>query len=829
MATVLLSQHSSNPLERRSSDARPNMFHDLLNKPIEVSSDDPLSAYDIDQEKYVQHISTVRPSVKYGIGPIATKNSLCLDDSDEPMAQSDDLIILDKTSKPPRRKKVATVTFRPDDPLRFSGDGISDIADGDDDAEQEERDGAREQEQSAEEEDDDEEDMSDSDDEESTFWQKSPEEQQEISAEIKDLEQALGPSLTDDYKLLDRLGTGTFSSVYKALDLHYSKWNNDPWHGHHPPSSTAYYQSAPRPPESKVFVAIKRIYVTSSPERIRNEISILEESRSCRHVSQLITAFRERDQVVVVMPYHRNDDFRDYFATLPMAGIKSYFRCLFRALRDIHSRGIIHRDVKPANFLFDPRTGIGTLCDFGLACRIELNPHHNPCLHTPSTTEHPHGKIKDRKDYDAEHCKRMSKEAKHKSTLNSEKVGYLEKDPRPVSKANRAGTRGFRAPEVLLKCGDQTGAIDVWSAGVILLFFLTRKFPLFQSNDDVEALMEIAAVIGKRKMERAAMLHNRTFSTNVPSITPEGMPWIEFIEKQNPDLRTPPEPNPQYYPYSRQLEVYQQHRLEGLALEVDEDGDTDQGSALSSPPSLFGFQSRPRSSSTAGTSSTTFPTSPPKTFSSPEPETLSTIPERRHDRKARAPHSSSEYALCTPSQASHDRDLENALNLVEMLMHHESTSRYTPKKALYHPFLYNGHKSHRKNGQRRSTGVGEGNLNASFTSSNGRGEIEDMEDMDQDGRERSDAEEMLQEDDSEPSDDEFFPHPFGKGVCGKYHFRDGVTEEPFVHVYANEGEHTSSERTMEVLRLVSGEGVAIGRQPCEFHRVGYELDMDVVM
>ena len=44
-------------------------------------------------------------------------------------------------------------------------------------------------------------------------------------------------------------------------------------------------------------------------------------------------------------------------------------------------------------------------------------------------------------------------------------------------------------------------AVDVWSAGVILLFFLCKKFPLFQANDDVEALMEIAVVLGRRRMD----------------------------------------------------------------------------------------------------------------------------------------------------------------------------------------------------------------------------------------------------------------------------------------------------------------------------------------
>ena len=51
-------------------------------------------------------------------------------------------------------------------------------------------------------------------------------------------------------------------------------------------------------------------------------------------------------------------------------------------------------------------------------------------------------------------------------------------------------------------------AIDVWSSGIIFLFFLTRKFPLFQSNDDVEALMELSTIIGRKGMERTATLHS---------------------------------------------------------------------------------------------------------------------------------------------------------------------------------------------------------------------------------------------------------------------------------------------------------------------------------
>ena len=70
------------------------------------------------------------------------------------------------------------------------------------------------------------------------------------------------------------------------------------------------------------------------------------------------------------------------------------------------------------------------------------------------------------------------------------------------------------SPELLTR---RFAAVDVWSAGVILLFFLTGKFPIFQSNDDVEGLMELALIMGRRNVEKVATLHGRFTA-----------PWIIF-------------------------------------------------------------------------------------------------------------------------------------------------------------------------------------------------------------------------------------------------------------------------------------------------------------
>ncbi|MED6280229.1 hypothetical protein CHARACLAT_008579 [Characodon lateralis] len=70
--------------------------------------------------------------------------------------------------------------------------------------------------------------------------------------------------------------------------------------------------------------------------------------------------------------------------------------------------------------------------------------------------------------------------------------------------APRAGTPGFRAPEVLTKCPNQGPAIDVWSSGVILLSLLSGRYPFFKASDDLIALTQIMTIRGSMETIRAA-------------------------------------------------------------------------------------------------------------------------------------------------------------------------------------------------------------------------------------------------------------------------------------------------------------------------------------
>jgi serine/threonine protein kinase len=92
---------------------------------------------------------------------------------------------------------------------------------------------------------------------------------------------------------------------------------------------------------------------------------------------------------------------------------------ILRALKYIHSAGIIHRDIKPENIAVDQECGL-RLLDFGLARKYIPN------------------------------------------IENQIPTGYI-------------ATRWYRAPEVVLSWQNYTKAVDIWSAGCILAEILTRN------------------------------------------------------------------------------------------------------------------------------------------------------------------------------------------------------------------------------------------------------------------------------------------------------------------------------------------------------------------
>ncbi|KAK4685819.1 cell division control protein 7, partial [Tremellales sp. Uapishka_1] len=397
------------------------------------------------------------------------------------------------------------------------------------------------------------------------------------------------------YKIVDRLGEGTFSSVYLAHDVGFNSFDNAGWKTGNSPRN-----GPPEQSRNDVRVALKKILVTSSPARIENELQILESlrcaaqslcsysklmryrsPRGCRNVSQLITAFREEDQVIIVLPYHQSDDFRYFYRHMDAHHIQRYMRTLLISLKDIHKRGIVHRDVKPANFLFDYESCEGVLVDFGLAERY-VPPRRPTCQHSQATLMSLHGtKVKTAETPAVEQA---VYDARKKSKLGEGRIGFAQDDKRPSIKTNRAGTRGFRAPEVLLKCPDQTFAIDIWSAGIMLLSILTHKFPIFNSTDDIEALLEIAAIFGRAAMERCALLHNRTIISNLPSLDSAPPSIMALILKLNPNIYVPPSTNPTKEESTHHIEsIDQAIDLCGRLLRLDATKRLTAGQALRHP------------------------------------------------------------------------------------------------------------------------------------------------------------------------------------------------------------------------------------------------------
>jgi|GEM_PF-407234 len=161
-------------------------------------------------------------------------------------------------------------------------------------------------------------------------------------------------SMLGRYKIKERLGSGGMATVFKAVDTNLDR-----------------------------TVAIKilhehLVYESTFRDRFEQEAKLVASLNHPNIIQLFDFAAAEQNQdeaplYYMVMPYisgHTLEDklniHREMNSRMPQNEIRQVMLDLLSALQFAHERGMIHRDVKPANVLFD-ESGRAILTDFGIA------------------------------------------------------------------------------------------------------------------------------------------------------------------------------------------------------------------------------------------------------------------------------------------------------------------------------------------------------------------------------------------------------------------------------------------------------------------------------
>jgi protein kinase len=222
-----------------------------------------------------------------------------------------------------------------------------------------------------------------------------------------------------------------------------------------------------RDKESGEIVAVKKMKQRYASFDECLQLKEVKSLRKLKHINvvRLLQVFRENEFLFLVFELLGKSLLQtigDRSFTEPE--IRSIMNQILTGLAYIHRQGFFHRDMKPDNVCW--KDDSLKIADFGLAREIRSRPPY---------TEY-------------------------------------------------AGTRWYRAPELILRADFYNSPVDVWAAGVIMAELFTRK-SLFQGTSETDQIYKIFAVLGtptQRTWPDATRLANR-IGIRFPSATPTGL------------------------------------------------------------------------------------------------------------------------------------------------------------------------------------------------------------------------------------------------------------------------------------------------------------------
>ena len=160
--------------------------------------------------------------------------------------------------------------------------------------------------------------------------------------------------------------------------------------------------------------------------------------------------------------------------------IQMYCYKLLRALDSCHSRGIMHRDIKPRNVLYHRRSGEIRVIDLGLSDLYTPGKQYNPSV----------------------------------------------------------ASRHYKCPELLFEFLYYDYSIDIWSAGCLLAGLIFDLDPFFNGSDTSDQIRKISSVLGSENIYQWAKKYKVSLTKEMRKAigSHEKRNFSEFRNKNNCNL-----------------------------------------------------------------------------------------------------------------------------------------------------------------------------------------------------------------------------------------------------------------------------------------------------
>lgn len=258
-----------------------------------------------------------------------------------------------------------------------------------------------------------------------------------------------------DYEVVRKIGRGKYSEAFEGINVQ----NNAKC-------------------VIKVLKPVKK-------KKIKREIKILQNLTGGANVVTLLDVVRDplSKTPSLIFEYVNNTDFRILYPKLSDLEIRFYVYEIIKALDYCHSKGIMHRDVKPHNVMIDHERKVLRLIDWGLAEFYHMGMEYNV----------------------------------------------------------RVASRCFKGPELLVNFQQYDYSLDMWSLGAMFAAMIFRKDPFFHGTSNTDQLVKIAKVLGTdglyAYLDKYELKLGHEYDDLIGYFPKKS--WNSFIKQENKHLVTP--------------------------------------------------------------------------------------------------------------------------------------------------------------------------------------------------------------------------------------------------------------------------------------------------